>query len=64
MNVTLHTDKCISCGTCAALCPTVFSIDSGVVTLLKNPSTFTEEEKTQVKQAASMCPSGVIEVTE
>lgn len=64
MNITLQKNQCISCGTCAALAPTVFSIQTGVVSLIKDPKDLTPEEQNQVRQAAQMCPSGVIEVTD
>jgi len=64
MKITIHTDSCISCGSCAAMAPTVFSVDSGVVSLKKDPSALSQEEKTQAKQAAELCPGSVIEITE
>ncbi len=64
MKITLHSENCLSCGSCAAIAPTVFSTDNGAVTLKKDPSTLTEEEKTLVRQAAQMCPASVIEITE
>lgn len=64
MKVILHIDKCIVCGTCAAIAPALFSIDSGVVSLKKDPKTYTEEDKKLAKQAADSCPVGVIEIQE
>lgn len=64
MKITLDKQKCITCGTCAAVAPDIFSIDSGIVELKKDPSTFTDADKKAAKEAAAMCPSGVITVTE
>lgn len=64
MTIKLHTDKCLSCGTCVAMAPSVCSLDTGTITLKKNSSDLTEEEQKQVQQAAAMCPNSAIEVTE
>ncbi len=64
MKINLHTDKCISCGMCASVAPDLFSIDSGVVTFKKDPTTYTEEDKKLAHEAAVACPNGVIEIIE
>lgn len=64
MNVTLDKKKCITCGMCASVAPELFSIDSGIVDLKKDPKTFTEEDKKAAKEAAGMCPNGVIQIVE
>lgn len=64
MTTQLHTDKCISCGMCAAVAPELFSIDGGVVSLKKDPSTYTDADKKFAREAAAACPNGVIEITE
>jgi len=64
MKINLHTDKCISCGMCAAVAPDLFSIDSGTVMLKKDPTTYTEEDKKLAHEAAAACPNGVIEITQ
>ena len=64
MKITLHTDKCISCGMCAAVAPDLFSIDSGIVTIKKDPATYTDADKKFAREAASACPNGVIEIIE
>ena len=64
MNVILHSDKCIACGTCVAMAPDLFSVDSGVVTLKKDPKTYSEEDKKKAREAAKLCPNDVIEVAE
>jgi len=64
MNVRLHSDKCIVCGMCASIAPDLFSIDTGVVTLKKDPKTYTEEDWKKAKEAAAACPVEVIEIVE
>ena len=64
MKITLHTDKCISCGLCTSIAPDIFSLDTGTVSLKKDPKTFTEEDKKLAREAAAACPNGVIEITE
>jgi ferredoxin len=64
MNVKLLSDRCMTCGLCAATAPTIFSIDSGTVTLKKDAGTFTDEEKKLAKEAAIGCPAGAIEIIE
>jgi len=64
MKIRLYTDKCISCGTCAAIAPELFSIDSGVVSMKKDPKTFTDEQKKLAHEVAIACPTGAIEITE
>lgn len=64
MNVTLHPDKCLSCGMCASIAPDLFSLETGAVTLKKQPESYTEEDKKLAKDAAASCPNSVIEVTE
>lgn len=64
MNIILHTDKCISCGMCASIAPDLFSLDSGIVSLKKDPKTWDEADWKTAKEAAAACPNGVIEITE
>lgn len=66
MNVKLHTDKCIACGMCAGVAPDLFTIDSGVVSLKKDPATYAyaDADKKLAHEAAAACPNGVIEITE
>jgi ferredoxin len=64
MKITLHTDKCISCGLCTSIAPDIFSLDTGTVSLNKDPKTFTEEDKKLAREASAACPNGVIEITE
>lgn len=64
MKITLHVDKCIGCGTCAVVAPDIFTVDTGTVSLKKEPETFTDEDKKKAKEAANMCPVEAIEVTE
>lgn len=64
MNVILHADKCISCGLCATIAPELFTIETGVVSLKKDPKTWGPEDWKKAKEAASSCPVGAIEITE
>ncbi len=64
MQVTLQQDKCLSCGLCASIAPELFSIDTGIVTVKKQPETYTEKDKNLCKEAAASCPNGVISITE
>lgn len=64
MNVKLHSDKCITCGMCTSIAPNLFSIDTGVVALKKDPKTYTEEDWKKAKEAAASCPAEAIEISE
>lgn len=64
MKITVHTDKCLSCGMCASIAPELFSLESGVVSIKKNPATYTEEDKKLAKEAAMSCPNSAIEIDE
>lgn len=64
MKIILHTDKCITCGSCVAVAPDLFSIDSGIVSLKKNPEKYSGEDKKKAHQAASICPNEVITIIE
>lgn len=64
MKITLHKDKCFVCGMCVSIAPSLFSIESGVVTLIKDPKDYTDEDKNSARQAAQSCPNSVIEIIE
>ena len=64
MNIVLHTDKCIACGSCVAIAPDLFTIESGIVSFKKDPKTWGPEDWKKAKDAASSCPNGVIEIVE
>jgi len=64
MKIKLDTTKCLSCGMCTSIAPDLFSLDSGLVTLKKNPSAYTEADKKSAREAASACPNSVITVIE
>ncbi len=63
MKINLYTDKCIGCGMCAAVAPDLFSIDSGIVTLKKDPATYVENDENFAREAAAACPNDVIEIS-
>ena len=64
MNVSLNQDKCLSCGMCSSIAPELFSLDTGLVTLKKQPEVYTEEDKKLSVEAAAACPNEVIEITQ
>jgi len=64
MQVTVQPDKCLSCGMCASIAPELFSLDTGLVTIKKQPDTYTEEDKKLAREAAAACPNEVITITE
>ena len=64
MQVTVQPDKCLSCGMCASIAPELFSLDTGLVTIKKQPDTYTEEDKKLAHEAAAACPNEVITITE
>jgi len=49
---------------CASIAPDLFSLDSGIVSLKKDPKTWDEADWKTAKEAAAACPNGVIEITE
>ena len=64
MKIILHSEKCLSCGMCVSIAPNLFSLDSGIVTLKKDETTYTEENKKLGTEAAAACPNDVIEIGE
>lgn len=55
MNIKIDKEKCISCGTCEALCPEVFKLNQdGKSELL--PEVDTEKHKRCITEAIEMCP--------
>ena len=64
MQVTVQQDKCLGCGMCASIAPELFSLDTGLVTIKKQPDTYTEEDKKLAREAAAACPNEVIIITE
>ena len=61
MRVTVDYDICASTGSCVQICPEVFEIrkDGFLYVLQEEPP---ESLRTQVEQAADMCPTGAITV--
>ncbi len=62
MKITIHTEKCLSCGMCASIAPELFSLYTGIVTLKREDTTYTEEDKKLATEAAAACPNNVIEI--
>ncbi len=64
MKITLHPDKCISCGLCASIAPALFSVESGKVAFIKDPKTWNAADWKIAKEAAAACPNDVIEIVD
>jgi len=52
-------DKCIGCGVCPTIAPTIFAMDNGHAKVIKQPET--PEENSAVEQAKASCPVTAIE---
>ncbi len=73
MKVVHEVEKCIGCGTCAALCPALFEME-GAKAKLKGAAAegsnmvlekeFTAEEQECAKQAEGNCPVNCIHIKE
>jgi len=64
MKVAIDKDKCIGCGACASIEPSVFRVSSKDNKAEANSKGCTEEELDNCKEAASVCPTGAISVVE
>jgi len=64
MKIILHKEKCIGCGSCASIAPDIFGLESGKVSLKKEPDLNDPKVLEQVKLASNLCPEGVIEIVE
>ncbi len=56
--VSVDKEKCIGCGSCAAVAPEIFEIVDGKAVLKKQPQT--KEEKTKANEAKEICPVDAI----
>ena len=61
MKKVVVTPGCISCGTCQVICPKVFQVTD--VSHVKADADFNENEEC-IREAAEMCPVGVIQIKE
>ena len=59
MNIKIDREKCIGCGTCAALCPEAFGLDDENKAIVITGEGVDEET---VKMAATSCPVQAIEI--
>jgi len=57
--IKIDKNKCIGCGTCAALAPEVFELDENNKARVKNPAGTDEET---IKLAADSCPVQAISI--
>jgi ferredoxin len=63
MRVTVDFDVCASTGSCMQICPEVFEVRSdGYLYILQEEPP--ESLRTQVEQAADMCPTAAISVAD
>ncbi len=60
MKVKVIKEKCIHCGICASIAPSVFVIPDDDTALVKNQPT--EENEEQARQAADSCPTEAIDM--
>jgi len=59
MNIKIDEEKCIGCGTCAALCPQTFGLNDENKAIVITSEGADEES---VKIAAASCPVQAIEI--
>jgi ferredoxin len=52
-------DKCIGCGVCASIAPTIFKVEGTPAQVIKQPET--PEEIAATEQAKNSCPMVAIE---
>ncbi len=58
MKIIIDKNKCIGCGSCAAVCPDYFKLGkNGKSELIKQP----KEQTPELKDAAASCPAQCIE---
>lgn len=63
VSISVDTDRCVGAGQCVLSAPEVFDQDdNGIVMVLAEPAG--EPEREAVRQAALVCPSQAITVTE
>lgn len=53
----IDNDKCISCGTCVALCPKTFEMEDNMKAHVKNPLGDSEDD---IQNAINSCPTQAI----
>ncbi len=63
MQVKVDSSKCIGCGLCANSCPEVFELNSEGIAGVKENVDFSAVS-CDVKEIASQCPVGAIEVSD
>lgn len=63
MTAEVNKDKCISCGNCISSCPEVFAYDEiNKAQVIKQPEN--QDEMDRTKNAANICPTQAITITE
>jgi len=61
MKIIIDKDKCIGCGTCAALMPEIFEIDADFKAVVKKDSSF---DVAAIKDVIASCPVEAISFIE
>jgi ferredoxin len=68
--VIIHKDNCISCGTCAVICPEFFKVDDDTVEFVRDLKTdedwkkITPDEWQKIEEAVASCPNGTLEIVD
>lgn len=58
--IKIDRSKCISCGTCSALAPNTFEMDSDLIAKIKDHGPYDNEET--IKSAQASCSGGAITI--
>lgn len=59
VKIRINLEKCLGCGTCAALAPNTFELNADNKSVVKNP---TEDSEAAILDAAKACPTEAIEI--
>jgi len=62
MKVIIDKEKCIGCGACASIEPSVFNVSPEDNKAGVNPSGCTDDKLDNCREAANVCPTGAITV--
>jgi len=65
MKVIIDQEKCISCGSCVAVCPDIFDLDENSKACFKgsdNPTELETDDSGCIDEAVEICPVQVIKI--